>query len=338
MMFPRLRKHINPATILAFAALVFAITGGAYAASSSGGSAHGKLTASAAKKKSSYVITSTRQISPTVLKSLQGKAGANGVNGATGPAGPAGAKGETGANGAAGANGTGEKGDKGDTGPAGTPGTSVTSATLGKNTACKEGGSEFTAAEGKKTYACNGEAGAGGGGGGEATSFGTLAAGKTESGVWSLGPVPARAYGKVPKVAIGSFPIPLAASLGSDTGCENHAEACSGPLHFIAADGKEVVGIENAAEEIEEKEYTSTKCKGSAAIPTAEPGNLCVYAEQEYAGTQSNHYGLLGARTRSQLIYAGTRGAFEAFITEGTTEGTAEEARGYGTWAVRAPE
>jgi hypothetical protein len=79
------------------------MTGGAYAASK-------------------YLITSTKQISPKVLKSLTGKpgpAGANGANGAAGlgsagPQGAAGAKGETGAPGANGTNGA--PGLKGETG------------------------------------------------------------------------------------------------------------------------------------------------------------------------------------------------------------------------------
>jgi hypothetical protein len=98
--------HLSPATVIATLALVFAMTGGAYAANK-------------------FLITSTKQISPKVLKSLKG---ANGKNGATGPAGAAGAgtagvqgpagaagsKGETGVAGAPGAKG--EKGEKGTTG------------------------------------------------------------------------------------------------------------------------------------------------------------------------------------------------------------------------------
>jgi len=100
----RTRIHLTPSTVIATLALVFAMTGGAYAASK-------------------YLITSTKQISPKVLKSLKGKAGKPGANGAQGlagaagpqgPGGAAGAKGETGAAGGEGKAGTnGEPGNEG---------------------------------------------------------------------------------------------------------------------------------------------------------------------------------------------------------------------------------
>jgi Collagen triple helix repeat (20 copies) len=95
------RVRFSPATVVATLALVFAMTGGAYAA----------------KK---YLITSTKQISPSVLKSLQGKAG---VAGAPGPAGAQGAQGPAGPAGPAGTNGTsGEKGAQGEKGVQGLQG------------------------------------------------------------------------------------------------------------------------------------------------------------------------------------------------------------------------
>jgi hypothetical protein len=97
-MFSRMRGcRVNATSVIAVLALVFAMTGGAYAASK-------------------YVITSTKQISPKVLKSLRGasgKAGANGANGVQGPAGPAGS---------AGAGSAGPVGPVGPAGPAGAPG------------------------------------------------------------------------------------------------------------------------------------------------------------------------------------------------------------------------
>jgi hypothetical protein len=90
-----IRRHFNYANIVATLALLFAMSGGALAATH-------------------YLITSTKQISPKVLKTLKG---ANGKNGAAGPAGPAGV-GTQGPQGPAGTAGTnGEKGEKGPPGP-----------------------------------------------------------------------------------------------------------------------------------------------------------------------------------------------------------------------------
>jgi hypothetical protein len=115
----RTRTHITPTTVIATLALVFAMSGGAYAA--------GK-----------YLIISTKQISPKVLKSLQGKAGAKGATGAagaTGPAGPAGSAGAgtPGAQGAPGAPGApGKEGPAGKEGKQGPPGTTGFTKTLPK--------------------------------------------------------------------------------------------------------------------------------------------------------------------------------------------------------------
>jgi hypothetical protein len=104
MLFSAIRRRVTFANIIAVLALVFAMSGGAYAASK-------------------VLITSTRQISPKVLKSLKGANGQNGVNGAAGPAGangqqgPVGPQGPTGAPGPKGENGApGAKGENGTTG------------------------------------------------------------------------------------------------------------------------------------------------------------------------------------------------------------------------------
>lgn len=103
-MFAGIRKHFSYTNIALTLTLVFAMSGGAYAA--------GK-----------YLVTSTKQISPKVLTALAGKrgpAGPTGASGATGPAGAAGAKGETGAPGKEGLQG--KEGSQGKEGPQGKAG------------------------------------------------------------------------------------------------------------------------------------------------------------------------------------------------------------------------
>jgi uncharacterized low-complexity protein len=96
-MFSAIRKRFTYANVAMTLALVFAMTGGAYAARK-------------------YLITSTKQISPKVLAQLKSTKGA-GPDGQQGPQGPQGAPGTNGAPGKDGA-----QGPKGDPGTPGTPG------------------------------------------------------------------------------------------------------------------------------------------------------------------------------------------------------------------------
>ena len=100
-MFSRITRRFTYANTVATLALFFAMSGGALAASH-------------------YLITSTKQISPKVIKSLKGANGASGGNGAAGPVGQAGPQGPQGAAGVKGENGA--PGAKGETGPAGPQG------------------------------------------------------------------------------------------------------------------------------------------------------------------------------------------------------------------------
>lgn len=174
------RRHLSYANIVATLALLFAMSGGALAASH-------------------YLITSTKQIKPSVLSKLKGKAGS------AGPAGPAGAAGagSAGPAGPAGPAGTGSPGPEGKTGSPGTSVTATESKTkIGK---CAEGGSEFTSASGK-TYACNGS---------PWTAGGTLPSEKTETGTWSTQTNDSSLGGFLTNMGFVpiSFTIPLSAAL-----------------------------------------------------------------------------------------------------------------------------
>jgi hypothetical protein len=146
-MFSTLRTRFGIPGVISVIALVFAMFGGAYAASNSSGG--GKATASAKAKK--------------------GPRGPKGAKGDTGPAGPQGPKGDPGA-----------KGDPGTNGSNGANGESVeVNAYSGQECeeASGEEGVELTNGTGA-AYACNGEEGS------PWTDGGTLPPGATETGVW----------------------------------------------------------------------------------------------------------------------------------------------------------
>src|SRR4051812_46300168 len=82
-----MRRHLTYANVAATLALFFALSGGALAAKH-------------------YLITSTKQIDPKVLKKLRGRAGKTGAHGVTGPAGAIGGQGAAG-----------KEGPKGEAGP-----------------------------------------------------------------------------------------------------------------------------------------------------------------------------------------------------------------------------
>jgi hypothetical protein len=282
-MFSWIRRRFNYANVTATLALFFAMTGGALAASH-------------------YLITSTKQIKPSVLSALKGKAGPAGAAGANGANGAAGEKGPQGPQGPAGANGT--------NGTSGSNGESVKVEALGKSSSeCnQEGGAKFSTAAGHAT-ACNGKTG----------FTETLPPGKTETGTWAF-------YGsffesnetREALVPI-SFNIPLKSELGEKN------------VHFVTKsewEGGDAPG----------------ECSGKPANPTAAPGNLCVYETITGAGT-------FGAITGSVIINpavlggsgAATAGAYIFMFAHYETINPGEEEphptyRGFGTWAVTAPE
>jgi hypothetical protein len=163
-MFNKLRTHFGIPGAIAVAALVFAMVGGAWAANK-------------------YVITSTAQIKPSVLKKLKGTAGPAGPAGKDGFNGAAGATGPTGAAGGKGADGTGV----------------TTSGFAGEKGTCKSGGVEVKSAS-PTVNVCNGQTG----------FTKTLPSGATETGTFAAGPIPS---GQSADRAAISFTIPLASSV-----------------------------------------------------------------------------------------------------------------------------
>lgn len=217
-MLRAIRKRMTWANVVLTLVLVFAMTGGAYAA----------------KK---YLITSTKQISPKVLNQLKGKPGPKGETGMAGPQGVAGVNGKDGTNGLPGA--PGKDGEEGEAGKAGVNGKSViVGAASGAE--CKEGGAtvEIESEAATKEAICTGS---------PWTAGGTLPSGKTETGAWNVAIAGANHKGLLSGGLTSiSFPIPLesASAVGSTfvftaeqtknkefgtSGCEGSVAAPSAP-------------------------------------------------------------------------------------------------------------
>jgi hypothetical protein len=300
-MFQALRKHLTPSTLIAFMALVFAVTGGAFAASSRGGGSGVKATtvapAAAAKAK------------PKAKPGPRGPAGPKGATGATGATGPGGPAGPVGLAGAAG--GKGETGVAGSNGTSGTNGESVTNTPLaaGKG-GCKEGGSEFKVGSGAATKACNGTTG----------FTEKLPSGKTETGSWAARPV----EGEEAFIPV-SFNIPLSAPLGQTA------------THFlrppVTTSCENLTGTElKACEEKKEKEETQALkefaefCPGSAEEPKADPGSFCVYTGFLF------HAKVQAIFQASGVLSLGIGRSGGSIVVDAT----GKPAIAYGSWAVTA--
>jgi hypothetical protein len=250
-MFSRIGGRLTYTKVAVTFALVFAMSGGAFAA--------GK-----------YLITSTKQIKPSVLKQLKGKTGPAGKEG---PGGREGAKGANGINGA-----NGEKGVPGTNGVNGNPGVNGKSVigeseSAGTANCGGVGGSSFhEEGSATKRYACNGKEGS------PWTAGGTLPIGATEKGGWG-----GIASGFT--MASISFTIPLAAAP-----TPHYVTVAQQSGHTVPAECK------------------SGATEGSAANPLAASSNLCVYEttsvgtsgtptifSPDDAGTVGGHAGKTGA-------------------------------------------
>jgi len=225
-------RRLTYANVVLTFALVFAMSGGAFAAKR-------------------YLITSNKQISPKVLKSLQGMAGKPGANGVSGSQGAAGAVGAVGP--------AGPQGPAGPKGENGLEGVSVTGTeSRAKIGPCKEGGSEFKTAS-AVTFACNGEKGKEGPAG---PLLEALPAGKTLRGAWA-----ATGFGEA------GFPNP-------GVGKVKTAVSFVFPLSFEPARHYIAKG-EGAGEGKEAPSIVSGECTGNSEKPGAAEGQLCVFGEDE---------------------------------------------------------
>lgn len=249
-MFQALRRHLTYANIAATLAVVFAMSGGAYALSGTGHqpAVSASVTVAHAARK-----ISKRSKGNAGARGPVGPRGATGATGATGPQGPAGPQGSVGEKGAAGAKGatgaTGAAGEAGPVGPKGEAGEGVKVTQLtGKQGGCEEGGVEVANKFGKGV-ACNG--GAGGGG-----YLEQLPEGKTEHGFWSASSAGSTDGGPHRGDVTITFPIPIRPSFEEETN-----------TLFINGDEK------------------NAHCpSGGFNEPKAEPGYLCIYIISEEDG------------------------------------------------------
>jgi len=205
-MLNRFRSHFGSAgMVVAIVALVAALAGSAYAA----------------KK---YVVTSTKQIKPSVLKELKGKEGKAGANGANGTNGTNGAKGDAGA--------------PGKNGIDGSDGKSVAvTPVAGGEPECAGLGGAMVEVENTPPgiEVCNGEEGAKGEKGEPWTVNNTLPKDAVETGAWSFTALGAEEVG-----ATISFSIPLMPPVPAPPGLEgsdvhyktdaNFGDFCEGGL------------------------------------------------------------------------------------------------------------
>ncbi len=304
----RITKHLNASTAIALVALIFAITGGAFAATGgrSNGPSHATLTASAAKSKAKPK-TKAGPRGPAGPAGKNGTNGTNGAPGAQGPAGPAGATGPAGSNGSNGEKG--EKGEKGEgpRGPQGIP---------GKNGAIQPGETlphEATetgvwSADSLPVSPCVETPGKGG----YEDSNCTIGTTKRGPNFEPEGNFTIQSINERPEQLLAapiSFTIPLAKALGEKE------------VHYVGETGN------------------GETCPGSVEAPKAEPGNLCVYEEEAF-DVPAGQEAVIPPGLRvgngippSELAGAGVSGAL--VVLEASSEHNG--AKAFGTWAVTAP-
>jgi hypothetical protein len=230
-----------------------------------------------------YLGTAASKSRPQVRWGPRGPRGPRGEAGRAGPAGPAGANGENGAS-----------------------GSSVTATELKPgNVNCAEGGTEIKTAGGT-VFACNGDTGPEGRMGPPGPAITVLPQGKTETGVWTFGPL----VQETMSIQI-NFTIPLPSVVTA----EGAIEYC----------GQKEAGLRKGCEEKNAK--LEEHCPGSLQDPKAAVGYLCVYVDGGL-GPKSE---VISVQNPEEGGEPGKAGRSSAELNISPVEGS-----GQGTWAVTA--
>lgn len=341
-MFSAIRRRMTFANVAVTLALVFAMSGGALAAKQ-------------------YIITSTKQIKPSVLKALTGKGGPvgpagspgapglqgpQGLPGLNGKEGTAGKEGSPGPQGTAGKNGEpGATGPKGATGQAGLQGVAGATGPAGPAGATGPTGAKgATGATGLMgPTGPTGPEGSGGGGGGATGPTGPAGPTGLQGVTGAAGPAgptgPSGAQGATgpagPTGPAGTYPETLPSGK-TETGQWSLSTSTTRgfatilfPIPVPAASEEAFFYNELETEEIALglKNINPGECKDPQDEPSAPPGKLCIFTT-ESTESLSFHTFLNGivvtGYSRSGTVLEFTKSGSESLL-------------GYGYWAVTAP-
>jgi hypothetical protein len=245
-MFKVISKQVNAATVIAVVALVFAMTGGAFALSGGGNS--GSRSASSAGGAGGTHTTASIATTKKKKASSKGAAGRRGPKGETGPAGPTGPAGSIGPVGSAGA-----VGPIGPVGPAGPAGDKGTTGAKGATGSTGETGSPWTAG-------------------------GTLPDGATETGAFVASGIPAETFLGYTLTASVSFTLPVAEKLTAIhviSKGESLPTGCTGsPSKPAAEAGYLCIYISFATATVDPSKYAALETGNSGAAVFIEPDEI----------------------------------------------------------------
>lgn len=319
-------KHLTYANVAATLAVVFAMSGGAFAlsggsggaGSGNGGGGGGGSQQTASVPAVHAVIAKKAKKKTTTAVGKPGPRGPAGPAGPAGPQGPAGAAGGKGENGANGNNGA--EGHEGKAGTDGTNGKTVLSGSGAPTAGTGEEGDFYIETKNDKIYGPRSASGWGAGTelkgkeGEPWTDGGTLPPGKSEKGTWSL---MAATTGETASESI-SFGIPLPEPIRL-----SHVHIFQLQTSSVPAGCTVTVTKEYEEEEEEEVE---------AYELSAEPGDLCIGVQNDTGLQVPGYPKWLPNDVEDGLPGAGKTGVgiqVQAIDTH---------AFGDGLWAVTAPE